>query len=118
MQALVQPHWPKALRQLWKFEGAADAMKSRSYRLLLGMGLIMVAGLARSQPARDPLAPLPPRQTTSQPPPAILLPRVAPAGLFANITALGRSFDGIAGISVVSLTDGWQADYNATRLYP
>jgi beta-lactamase class A len=118
MQALVQPRWPKALRQLWKFEGAADAMKSRSYRLLLGMGLIMVAGLARSQPARDPLAPLPPRQTTSQPPPAILPPRVAPAGLFANITALGRSFDGIAGISVVSLTDGWQADYNATRLYP
>jgi len=34
------------------------------------------------------------------------------------MSALGRAFNGSAGISVVSLNEGWQADYNATTLFP
>jgi beta-lactamase class A len=43
---------------------------------------------------------------------------MAPADLRESVAALGRRFDGIAGISVVSLNEGWQLDYNATRLFP
>jgi beta-lactamase class A len=72
-----------------------------------------MASLASSQAVRnDPLAPLPPNAL--RPPP----PTFAPADLRNRLSALGRGFDGIAGISVVSLRDGWQADYNATRLFP
>ena len=35
-----------------------------------------------------------------------------------RISALGRAFNGRAGISVVSLSEGWQADYNAATLFP
>ncbi len=35
-----------------------------------------------------------------------------------RINGLGRGFNGSAGISVVSLNEGWQADYNATSLFP
>jgi len=45
-------------------------------------------------------------------------PRVAPASLRDRLAALGRAFNGNAGISVVSLKDGWQADYNAMSLFP
>jgi beta-lactamase class A len=107
------------LAQLWKFEGAADAMTSLSYRVVLGLGLAAAAGTANSQQgARDPLAPLPPRTTITQPPPLVVPPRIAPASLRERVTALGRAFNGRAGISVVSLSDGWQADYNATTLFP
>jgi beta-lactamase class A len=95
-------------------------MPSLSYRSLFGFGLF-AAGCAYGQPAaRDPLAPLPEQPTASQPVvnSLVLPPRVAPASLRDRITALGRAFNGRAGISVVSLKDGWQADYNATTLYP
>jgi len=88
-------------------------MTSVSYRFLLGFGLAAMASLASSQSVRnDPLAPLPPGAVKPTP------PRIAPADLRERVTALGRGFDGIAGISVVSLGEGWQADYNATRLFP
>jgi beta-lactamase class A len=48
----------------------------------------------------------------------LLPPRIAPLSLRDRITGLGRAFDGSAGISVMSLSDGWQADYNATTLFP
>jgi beta-lactamase class A len=86
---------------------------------MLGMGLVVAGGLGQSQPvARDPLAPLPQGATAPQPPPLVLPPRIAPAGLRDRIATLGRGFNGSAGISVVSLSDGWQADYNATTLFP
>jgi beta-lactamase class A len=93
-------------------------MTSVSCRFLVGIGLATSASLASSQSVRnDPLAPLPPGAT--RPAPAIQAPpRIAPASLRDRISALGRSFDGIAGISVVSLSENWQADYNATRLFP
>ena len=97
-------------------------MTSLSCRFCLGAGLALLTGLAQAQSsASDPLAPLPdrparparPQQAASQFPPTI-----APANLRERINALGRSFDGKAGISVVSLQDRWQADYNSTSLFP
>jgi beta-lactamase class A len=81
------------------------------------VGFALVAGPAQAQPAQaDPLAPLPDRQARTQQ--AQLPPRIAPASLRDRIAALGRAFNGSAGISIVSLKDGWQADYNATTLFP
>lgn len=99
-------------------------MTSLSCRFWLGTGLAAFGGLAQAQSAaRDPLAPLPPGTVQAQPviarpatPP--LPPRIAPASLRDRISALGRGFNGRAGISVVSLSEGWQADYNATTLFP
>ena len=45
-------------------------------------------------------------------------PRIAPASLRDRLASLGRAFNGNAGISVVSLRHGWQADYNAATLFP
>ncbi len=81
-----------------------------------------MAGAGTAQ--RDPLAPLPsspPQQ--QQPAPQMLPPRtfatgVAPAALRDEISRLGRGFDGKAGISVVSLRDGWAVDYNSNSLFP
>ncbi len=81
-------------------------------------GLTIAAGTVSGAPAQaspDPLAPL------AQPTPAPLPPaprNFAPADLAARVAALGRSFNGRAGISVVSLRDGWEAQYNATTLFP
>ena len=103
---------------MWNFKGAADAMTSLSYRVVLGFGLAAAAGTANCQQARDPLAPLPPTATATQSQSLLLPPRIAPASLRERVTALGRAFNGRAGISVVSLSEGWQADYNATTLFP
>ena len=51
----------------------------------------------------DPLAPMAPS---------------APQALSARLHGLGRSFNGIAGITIISLRDGWEIDYNASRLVP
>ena len=51
----------------------------------------------------DPLAPMAPS---------------APQALSARLQGLGRSFNGIAGITIISLRDGWEIDYNASRLFP
>jgi len=96
-------------------------MTPSSFRLSLGMGLLAATGMAQGQPTRDPLAPLPPGSVQAQPlrqPVQPFPPRVAPANLFNRITALGRAFNGSAGISVASINEGWQADYNATTLFP
>ena len=98
--------------------GANDAMTSFSYRLLLGIGLATASGLAQGQSAaRDPLAPLPPGIAVAKPQ-IVVPPRIAPANLRYQIDRLGRSFNGRSGISVASLSEGWQADYNATTLFP
>jgi beta-lactamase class A len=91
-------------------------MTSHSSRFWMGLGLATIGGLAQAQSATsDPLAPLPDRAIQQ---PAQLPPRVAPSGLRDRISTLGRAFNGRAGISVVSLKQGWQADYNATMLFP
>jgi beta-lactamase class A len=83
------------------------------------MALVAATGLAHGQSARrDPLAPLPPSAIPTQPVPLQSPPRIAPASLRDRIASLGRRFNGSAGISVVSLSENWQADYNATTLFP
>ena len=94
-------------------------MKSHKCRFWLGIGLAASAGFAHAQPvANDPLAPLPEGQLRRQPAPAQQPPRIAPASLRERFAAIGRAFNGNAGISVVSLSEGWQADYNASTLFP
>ena len=94
-------------------------MTSLSGRFFLGAGLALATGLAQAQSATtDPLAPLPERPAQSQARAPQLPPRIAPASLRQRIDGLGRSFNGKAGISVYSLRDGWQADYNSTTLFP
>jgi beta-lactamase class A len=94
-------------------------MTSFSCHFWLGVGFAATAGLAQAQSAKsDPLAPLPEAAVRAQPAAAQLPPRIAPAALRDRLNALGRAFNGNAGISVVSLREGWQADYNATTLFP
>ena len=91
---------------------------------MVGLGLASLAGPGSAQ--RDPLAPLPtaPQQQQQQRAAERILPApmiaagVASTGLRDEINRLGRSFDGKAGISVVSLKDGWAVDYNAASLFP
>ena len=84
----------------------------------VGLGLVVLAtasvGASAALQGIDPLAPLP---TTAQ------LPAPAPASappiyIRYRLTDLGRSFDGKAGIAVVSLRDGWEANWNGNGLFP
>ena len=97
-------------------------MTPRARSMVLGTSLALLAGTGSAQDRRDPLAPLVPGPV-SAPPQAAPRPRPvtsapAPAALRDRIITLGRQFDGIAGISVLSMRDGWQIDQNAERLYP
>jgi beta-lactamase class A len=90
----------------------------------LGLGLVVVATASVSasgapQAARDPLAPLPTPEPSS-PPAYVPAPPSAPAPIYLRnrITELGRSFDGRAGVAIVSLRDGWEIGWNANSLFP
>ncbi len=61
----------------------------------------------------DPLAPLGANRVTPRP-----SARPAPAGLQQDIARIARGFNGISGISIVSLDDGWSVESNAGRLFP
>ena len=95
--------------------------------------LALLAASGSTQGQSDPLAPLAPGSIVKRAGPspitaipAIPDPRVtfvrapspSPAALRDRLTSLGRNFDGIAGISVLSMRDNWQIDQNAARLYP
>jgi beta-lactamase class A len=100
------------------------------------LSLALLTGASSAQDRPDPLAPLPPGPSlpriTQSPIPVIRVspPSQGPTARFpapngfaaselrTQIALLGRQFDGIAGISIVSLRDGWQIDQNAARLYP
>jgi beta-lactamase class A len=103
---------------------------------MIGVAMALLTGSGWAQATRDPLAPLPPGTGPGRViPPAVPVLRASPyrlpsvgaeqpsiaarpSVLADRITALGRQFDGIAGVSVYSLRDGWQIDYDASRLYP
>lgn len=106
-------------------------------RFAVGMGLVtaLFGGAISTETAAqslDPLAPLPsnaPPQRSSTPPAPpvaqrpspttpLTLTRRAPAALTSEINRIGRAFNGKVGISVVALNRGWEADYNATTLFP
>src|SRR5687768_10750192 len=99
-------------------------MTPRWGKLILGLTTAgaAVAGtaMAHSKLQQDPLAPLPPGTARPTLPP-VITPRAipgAPAELRERIASLGRAFNGKAGISVISIKDGWQAEYNGAILYP
>ena len=88
-----------------------------SFRRRLGLGLVVAAlaqvgasAAVQPTPARHPSKRLPMKAQAARP--------RAPAALQDQIAALGRTFDGKAGISVVSLSDGWEAAWNAKALFP
>ena len=116
MQARVHLVAASILIGLTKARGIFDVMTPVSLRFLAAAGLVALTGMARAQPtANDPLAPLP----TIRSQPAPIAPAAsAPAMLRDQVAALGRSFDGRAGVSVVSLNGNWRAEYNATTLFP
>lgn len=89
----------------------------------IGLGLVVIAaaqvGASAAAVRQDPLAPRP----VGPPPPAYVPPplpvaRPAPAMLRERVTALGRAFNGKAGVAVVSLRDGWEVSWNANSLFP
>lgn len=88
-------------------------MTSFAKRLGLGLAcgaMTQVAASAAIQPG-VPLA-------RSAAPPVKIAPMPAPANLHDRVIALGRAFDGKAGIAIVSLRDGWEIDWNANTLFP
>ena len=92
---------------------------------MVGLGMIACSTGGSSQ-LRDPLAPLPspppqrPQSAYPQPrqPAPVLASSATPFGLRDTIDRIGRSFDGKAGIAIISLRDGWEIDYNAGSLFP
>ena len=100
-------------------------MTSRLPKLFAGVALTLFTGAGSAQVQRDPLAPLAPGAAQPRVPaetnvlrsPPMMAGR-APLALRERITTLGRNFDGIAGVSVISLRDNWQVDQNANRLFP
>src|SRR4051812_37633052 len=93
-----------------------------SFRKGVGLGLIIVGAAAVAQigaSASVRSAPARPRVTALKPSPHTVRSRAAaPTGLRDQIAALGRNFDGKAGIAVVSLGDGWEANWNANVRFP
>ena len=85
-----------------------------SVRGRLGIGLACAASVQVAASAA-----VPPPVPAYRPNPA---PRIAaipaPAGLHEQVIALGRAFDGKAGIAIVSLRDGWEIDWNANSFFP
>ena len=90
-------------------------MTPRTLGIVLGLVATTSASAAAAQP--DPLAPLA-SEPVSPALPTVAAARAAPTALRARIDALGRAFNGRAGIAVVSLRSGWQAEYNANTLFP
>ncbi|QDP19525.1 serine hydrolase [Sphingomonas xanthus] len=87
-------------------------MTSFAYRLFIAAGLVASPTASASQ-ASDPLAPLPSdavQQTRAV--------KTGPLELREQISSLSRAFPGIAGVSVMSIKDGWQIGYNDRKLFP
>ncbi len=91
------------------------ALRRFAVTAVASLALASPASSAPQQHQRDPLAPLQPVITTL---PIVMPASPAPYALREQLTTLSRSFDGEAGIAVISLKDGWEIDWNANRLFP
>ena len=83
-----------------------------------GFGLLIAGALVGTGAAARPDQPEPRTSTMAR---AVRVPAEAPrppAALRDQVSALGRAFDGKAGISIVSLRDGWEVGWNANTLFP
>lgn len=90
-----------------------------SFGRRLGLGLVFAAMAQVAASASVQPAPGGPRlKRAAARAHAIVRRAPAPAALQDQINTLGRNFDGKAGIAVVSLRNGWEADWNADRLFP
>lgn len=80
----------------------------------LGLGLVIVAATQVSASAATPQrAAKPPHQRA-------VAPRAVPAPKYIHdrIEDLGRGFDGLVGIAVRSIDDGWETGWKDHQLYP
>ena len=80
----------------------------------LGLGLVIVAATQVSASAATP-------QRVAKPPhQRAVAPRAVPAPKYIHdrIEDLGRGFDGLVGIAVRSIDDGWETGWKDHQLYP
>ena len=94
-----------------KFPGGFSVMTS--VRSRLGLGLVCAASAQVTASAAAP-----PPVPVYRPSPAPRIATVpAPTDLHDQVIGLARSFDGKAGIAIVSLRDGWEIDWNASSFF-
>jgi beta-lactamase class A len=97
--------------------GSDEIMTPVRRQLGLGLVLATIAQVATSA-VIQPVAPTASVKAAAQRHEVRRSRPAAPAVLANQLATLGRGFDGQAGIAVVSLRDGWEADWNARRLFP
>jgi beta-lactamase class A len=83
----------------------------------LGLGLVIIAlaqvsasGTTQTGPAQPVRRPAPPHPVKRVP--------TAPQYIRDQVTQLGQGFDGLVGIAVRSIDDGWEAGWKDSDLYP
>src|SRR5690348_8632150 len=81
----------------------------------LGLGLVIVATTQVSASAATHSASAKPARRAAAAVPGAV---PAPQYLRDRINALGRGFDGIVGIAVKSIDDGWETGWNDHQLCP
>ena len=90
-------------------------MTSLGRRFGLALACAAMTQVGASAAVQPKAAPAPAKPKPAPKKPAVV---PAPADLRQQITSLGRAFDGKAGIAVISLSDGWEIDWNANTLFP
>ena len=94
--------------------GKIDVMASLGRRFGLALAYVAMTQVGASAAVPAKVVTPPARPKPAPKPPAI----PAPSDLREQLTNLGRAFDGKAGIAVISLSDGWEIDWNANTLFP
>ena len=84
----------------------------------LGLGLVILAGMqvSASAASNQPTAKPPRHQPAATAPASKAVP--APKELSDTLDALGKGFDGMVGIAVRSIDDGWETGWKDHDLYP
>jgi beta-lactamase class A len=84
----------------------------------LGLGLVILAGMQVSASAASTQPNAKPVRHSATPKPAAARTTPAPQALADGIDQLGRGFDGLVGIAVRSIDDGWETGWKDNDLYP
>ncbi|HEY6048447.1 MAG TPA: serine hydrolase, partial [Sphingomicrobium sp.] len=83
----------------------------------LGLGLVILAMAQVSASGTTQTGPAQPVRRPAPPPPVKRAPP-APQYIRDQVTQLGQGFDGLVGIAVRSIDDGWEAGWKDGDLYP
>jgi len=83
----------------------------------LGWGIAIAAAAAMNVSAASPTSTPGPKARHAPAPVARTRP-APPQYIRDRVSALGRAFDGKAGIAIISLRDGWEMNWNANALFP